>query len=84
MPTIVPRRWAGNAAVKMVRLSGSTAAPPRPCTARAAISADAVGERAQAAEPRVNSTRPAMKTLRRPSRSPSAAAVMMPAANAMP
>ena len=58
MPTIVPRRWAGNAAVNMVRLSGSTAAPPRPCTARAAISADAVGERAQAAEPRVNSIRP--------------------------
>jgi len=49
-----------------------------------ATSAGALGARAQAAEARVNSARPEMKTRRRPRRSPSAAAVMMPAANAMP
>jgi hypothetical protein len=52
--------------------------------ARAAISSEAFGARAQAADAAVNSTTPHTKTLRRPSRSPSAAAVMMPAANAIP
>ena len=68
----------------MVRLSGSTAAPPSPCTARAAMSTVASGATAHAAEASVNRARPAMNTRRRPSRSPSAAAVMMPAANAIP
>ena len=38
MPTMAPRRSAGKAAVRMVRLSGVTIAAPMPCTARAAIS----------------------------------------------
>src|SRR5690242_21856298 len=67
----------------MVRLSGRTTAPPRPCTVRAAISAETSGATAQAAEATVNRARPMVKTRRRPKRSPRAAAVMMPAAKAM-
>ena len=84
MPTISPRRRTGNALVKIVRLSGMTAAAPRPCTVRAAISPAVLGARAHAAEARVNSDRPMSKIRRLPNRSPSAAAVMMPAAKAMP
>ncbi len=84
MPTIVPRRSAGNAVVKIVRLSGSTTAPPSPCTVRAAISSEALGARAQAPEAMVKRARPRVKMRRRPKRSPSAAAVMMPAAKAIP
>ena len=70
--------------VKIVKLSGSTTAPPSPCTVRAAISADRLGATAQATEATVNSESPSVNTFRRPKRSPSAAAVMIPAANAMP
>ena len=83
MPTIIPRRLAGNAVVKIVRDSGKMTAPPRPCTVRAAISAGAPGASAQAADATVNRARPAANTRRRPKRSPAAAAVMIPAANAM-
>jgi hypothetical protein len=51
-------------------------AAPAPCTARAAISAAASGARAHPAEDTANITSPAAKTRRRPSRSPSAAAVI--------
>jgi hypothetical protein len=54
MPTIIPRRPAGNAVVRIVRLRGRTIAPPRPCTVRAAISSEAFGASAQAAEATVN------------------------------
>jgi len=84
MPMIVPRRCAGKAVVNIVRLSGKTMAPPSPCTVRAAISSEALGARAQAADATVNRARPMMKIRRRPKRSPSAAAVMMPAAKAIP
>ena len=84
MPTISPRRCGGNAVVRMVRLSGRTTAAPRPCTVRATTSSAASGASAHAAEASVNSASPRMKTRRRPNRSPSAAAVMMPAAKAMP
>ena len=66
MPTIVPRRSAGNAVVKIVRLSGSTIAPPSPCTVRAAISTDTFGANAQAADATVNRARPMVKMRRRP------------------
>src|SRR6478736_3390327 len=49
MPTIAPRRSTGNAVVKIVRLSGSTIAPPSPCTVRAAISTDTFGANEAAA-----------------------------------
>jgi hypothetical protein len=81
MPTIIPRRSAGKAVVRMVRLRGRTIA--RPCTVRAAISSEAFGASAQTAEATVNRARPTLKIRRRPKRSPTAAAVMMPAAKAM-
>ena len=84
MPITEPRLAGGKALVAMVRLSGVTAAAPTPCTARAAISAAAVGASAQAAEATVNNSRPATYIRRRPSRSPRAAAVTMPAANVRP
>ena len=84
MPTTAPRLAAGNELVKMVRLSGVTIAAPTPCTARAPISVAAVGASAHAAEAALNKIRPATYTRRRPSRSPSADAVTMPAAKARP
>jgi len=83
MPTIIPRRSAGKAVVRIVRLRGRTIAPPKPCTVRAAISPEAFGASAQTAEATVNRARPILKIRRRPKRSPTAAAVMMPAAKAM-
>lgn len=83
IPMIAPRRSAGNAEVRIVRLSGVMIAAPAPCTARAVISRLMSGASAQAAEAAVNSASPATYTRRRPSRSPSAAAVTIPAANAM-
>jgi hypothetical protein len=80
MPTIAPRRSAGKAAVRMVRLSGMITAAPSPCTVRAAIRNSAEGATAQAADEAAKRARPAAKTRRRPSRSPRAAAVMMPPA----
>ena len=83
-PTIIPRFSGGNAVVRIVRLSGSTTAAPSPCTVRATISSEAPGTSAQAADASVNSGKPVLNTRRRPKRSPSAAAVMIPAANAIP
>jgi hypothetical protein len=61
-----------------------TTAAPSPCTVRARINSPVLGAKAHAADDTVNSARPRLKTRLRPKRSPSAAAVMMPAANAMP
>ena len=83
MPMIIPRRSAGNAVVRIVRLSGRMIAPPKPCTVRATISSEALGASAHVAEASVKRARPTVKTRRRPKRSPSAAAVMIPAAKAM-
>src|SRR5579875_600714 len=57
-----------------------TAAAPAPWIARAPSNSPASGASAQAAEASVNSVRPALNTRTRPSRSPSAAAVTIPAA----
>ena len=65
----------------MVSVSGSTIAPPRPCTARAAISTSIEGASAAAADASVKIPRPATKILRRPNRSPSAAPVISRTAN---
>ena len=78
----MPRRSAGTAALRSVRLSGAMMAAPSPCTARAAISAPVPGASAAAADAVVNSTRPATKTRRRPKRSPSAAPVSRKTAKA--
>jgi hypothetical protein len=68
--------------LRSVRLSGATMPAPRPCTARAAISASVLGASAAAAEASVKMPRPATKTRRRPSRSPSAAPVSRKTAKA--
>src|SRR5215471_8013571 len=81
---IIARRSGGKAVVRIVRLSGSTMAPPSPWTVRATISSDAFGASAQAADAIVKSACPKLKMRRRPKRSPRAAAVMIPAAKAMP
>ena len=82
MPITVPRRAGGKADVRMVRLTGMTTAAPIPWTARAAISIPADGARAQAADAAVKVASPTAKSRRRPNRSPSAAAGIMPAAKA--
>jgi hypothetical protein len=76
MPMMAPRRCGGNAPVRIVRLSGITAAAPVPCTVRAASSQPTLGATAQHAEASVKTARPAVNTRRRPNRSPSAAPVM--------
>jgi hypothetical protein len=81
MPTAAVRRFSGTAWASRVRASGVTAAPPRPCTARAAVSChDSVASPA-AAEASVKTTRPIRNIRRRPIRSPIADAVSRNAAN---
>ena len=75
MPSASPRLSAAKASLSRVSDSGVITAPPRPCTARAAISASVVGASAAAAEATVKIATPDANTVRRPSRSPSAAAV---------
>jgi len=60
----------------MVSVSGVTIAPPRPCSARAAIRTSMLGASAAAAEAAVKMVSPIPNSLRRPKRSPSAAPVM--------
>lgn len=76
MPSAPPRFSGGKAAPTSARASVVTAAAPAPWTARAAISAPTEGATAQAAEATTKRPMPAAKTRRRPSRSPSAAAVI--------
>ena len=75
-PRTRPRRLAGTAELRIVSVSGVTMAPPRPCTARAAIRTSIEGARAAAAEASVKIPRPITNRRRRPKRSPSAAPVM--------
>ena len=77
MPIAAPRRSGGNAAESRAKPSGRTSAAPAPWIARAAISTPTLGASAQAAEASANRTRPAAYMRRRPSRSPSAAAVII-------
>jgi hypothetical protein len=70
IPITRPRHAGPNAVVRIVRLRGVTIAAPSPCMARAAMWRVVLGARAQAAEARLNSARPATYTRRRPKRSP--------------
>jgi hypothetical protein len=83
IPTTAPRFSDGNADVRIVRLRGITMAAPIPWIARKAIRMLASGASAQAAEATVKRAKPTTYIRRRPSRSPRAAAVNMPAPNAM-
>jgi hypothetical protein len=64
-----------------VKLSGSSTAPPAPCTIRATISASVLPASAAAAEATVKTRMPTTYIRRRPYRSPSAAPVSMRQAN---
>jgi hypothetical protein len=77
MPIAAARLPAGTAEASRLSDSGMIAAAPRPCTARAAISASALVLSAAAIEASVKSTTPPSITRRRPSRSPSVAAGSM-------
>ena len=74
-PSASPRRSFGTPAERIVSVSGSTIAPPSPCSARAMSSIVGDVESAAAAEARVKMARPIENIRRRPSRSPSAAPV---------
>ena len=82
MPSAIPRFSAGNAVLSSVSVSGATIAAPRPCTARAPISAPVLGASAAPADASVKIPRPMTNILRRPKRSPSAAPVSSRTANA--
>ena len=73
IPSATPRRPAGKASERSVRVSGMTTAAPAPWKARAAISAPAFGASAAAAEPRVKMPSPTTNIRRLPNRSPRAA-----------
>ena len=74
-PSATPRRSAGTAFERMVRVNGITIAAPMPWTARAAISRFMLGASAAAAEATVKSASPITNIRLRPKRSPSAAPV---------
>ena len=80
-PSATARLAAGTAALRMVRVSGVTIAPPSPCTARAAMSASTEGASAAATDAAVKMPSPITKSRRRPKRSPSAAPVRRKTAN---
>jgi hypothetical protein len=73
-PMAATRRCGGKTFTRIVRVSGAIIALPMPCTARARISSVAPADSAASAEPAVNRATPASRTLRRPKRSPRAAA----------
>ena len=66
VPMAAARSGAGKVSVRMDSVRASMAAPPRPCTARDAISAAALGDSAQPADPRAKMARPARNTRLRP------------------
>ena len=74
-PRATPRFSGETAALRMVRVSGVTMAPPSPCTARAAMSASTEGASAAATEAPVKMPSPITNMRRRPKRSPRAAPV---------
>ena len=74
---------AGKAWLSRISEHGTRIAAPRPWTARAATSTPRPGARPHAADAAVNSAKPATNTRRAPTRSPSAPAERMNAANAI-
>ena len=80
-PSATPRRSAGTAALRRVRVSGTTIAAPVPWRARATMSVSMLLDSAAAADAPVKSARPTMNIRLRPNRSPSAAPVSSNTAN---
>ena len=81
-PMAAPRFSAGNASLIRVSVMGMTMAAAVPCTARAAMSAPTLGDKAAEAEATVNPSRPITYIRLRPYRSPRAAPVSNATANA--
>ena len=75
IPIAAPRLAAPNASLIKVSVSGTSTAPPAPCTTRAAMSSPAPGDSAAMTEPAVKIASPRTYMRRRPNRSPSAAPV---------
>jgi len=75
MPRASPRFSAVKASLNRVRDSGAIAAAPKPCSARAPISASVLGATAAAAEAALKMAMPTTNIRRRPNRSPRAAPV---------
>ena len=75
MPSASPRRFSLKASLRSVRVSGVTIAAPRPCRARAPISASVDEASAAAADATVKTATPTANIRLRPSRSPRAAPV---------
>ena len=82
MPMAAGRRRAGTEPASRVSESGMMPAAPKPCTARAAMSCHGSVLRAANTLAMVKITMPATKTVRRPMRSPRAAAARMKVAKA--
>ena len=80
-PSARPRRSAGTASDRIVRVSGVTIAAPKPWRARAMTSRSPVGASAANADAPVNSATPMMNIRLRPNRSPRAAPVSRRTAN---
>ncbi|SHV07240.1 Uncharacterised protein [Mycobacteroides abscessus subsp. abscessus] len=68
-------RTSGNAAASIGSDTPSSTAPAEPCTARSPLSASMLRASAQPADANMNTTRPPRYNRRRPSRSPTVAAV---------
>ncbi len=80
-PNAMARSRPRNVALTVDSVHGSTSAPPTPCTTRATISAVEDSDAAAIRLPPMNTTTPATKSIRRPSRSPRRPAVSSSAAN---
>jgi hypothetical protein len=76
-PSALARCSGPNAALTRAMASGIIIAPPAPCATLAAISRPTSGASAHATDATVNNASPARNTRRLPSRSPSAAPVII-------
>jgi hypothetical protein len=77
MPIARPRSRGGKVTAMIESVAGFISAAPSPCTMRQTISPPALRARPHPSEAIVNTTRPTMKTRRRPNRSASLPPVSM-------
>ena len=80
-PIALPRSCGGKTTVMIANVTGSTAAPPTPMSARKPIKASGVGANAHAVEARTKMISPVTRTRFRPYLSPSTPQVKSRAAN---
>ena len=80
-PIAAARSRAGNTAAMIDNVAGMTNAPPRPITAREAMSISELLDSAAIVEPPAKTARPPIRASRRPNRSPSEPATISSAPN---